>query len=138
VVRRCAWWSGLSALLISLLILLGRPWLFPLLSDLAPVQAVMREQGLWLVLLPLAAAPSYLLDGVFIGAGATRAMMVSMLLSVTLVYLPVWELTRPLGNHGLWLAFTLFNLSRGLILGGMFAWFSRRYRWLGPPSDLPG
>lgn len=138
VVRRCALWSGLSALVISLLILLGRPWLFPLLSDLPPVQVVMREQGLWLVLLPLAAAPSYLLDGVFIGAGATRAMMMSMLLSVALVYLPAWELARPWGNHGLWLAFTLFNLSRGLILGGVFAWFSYRDRWLGQPSGLPG
>jgi MATE family multidrug resistance protein len=131
VVLRCAYWSGLSALLISALILLGRPWLFPLLSNLPEVQAVMRAQGLWLVLLPLAAAPSYLLDGIFIGAGATRAMALSMLFCVLAVYLPAWELARPWGNHGLWLAFTLFNAARGLTLGAAFVWLSRRDRWMG-------
>lgn len=131
VVRRCAYWSGLSAVGISALIFVGRPWLFPLLSDLEQVQSVMRAQGLWLVLLPLAAAPSYLLDGIFIGAGATRAMALSMLGCVLLVYLPAWELARPWGNHGLWLAFTLFNAARGVTLGGAFFWLSRRDRWMG-------
>jgi MATE family multidrug resistance protein len=85
---------------------------------------------MWLVLLPLAAAPSYLLDGLFIGAGATREMMLSMVFSALAVYLPVWYVTQPLGNHGLWLAFTLFNVSRGLTMGATFLYFSRRDRWI--------
>ena len=137
VVRRCAFWSGLAAVVISLLILIARPWLFPLLSDIEAVQEVMRAQGLWLVMLPLAAAPSYLLDGVFIGVGATREMMLSMLFSALAVYLPVWYLTQGLQNNGLWLAFTLFNLSRGITLAGAYAWFSYRHRWFSPPPDQP-
>ena len=83
----------------------------------------------------LAAAPSYLLDGVFIGAGATREMMLSMLFCALLIYLPAWELSRDWGNHGLWFAFTLFNLARGITLGGAYWWFTRRRRWVGLAAD---
>jgi MATE family multidrug resistance protein len=100
VTRRCALWTAVAALLISLLILVGRPWLFPLLTSLPEVQAVMQAQGLWLVLLPLVSAPSYLLDGVFVGAGATRAMMITMVFSAAAVYLPSWFLSRGLANDG--------------------------------------
>ena len=129
VCRRCALWTGVSALAISLMILLGREWLYPLLTALQPVREVMRSHSLWLVLLPLVAAPSYLLDGLFIGAGATRAMMLTMVFSVLAIYLPVWWLTTGLGNHGLWLSFTLFNGARGASLGVVFAYFSRHHRW---------
>jgi MATE family multidrug resistance protein len=98
------------------------------------VRRVLDAQGLWLVLLPLVAAPSYLLDGLFIGAGRTRAMMLGMLVSVVAVYLPAWYLSRPLGNHGLWLAFTLFNAARGLTLAIAWVWLSRRGRWLDQPG----
>lgn len=130
VVRRCAWWSAVAAVLISLSILLAKPWLFPLLSDINAIRSVMGAQGIWLVLLPLAAAPSFLLDGVFIGAGATREMMLGMLFSALCVYLPVWSLAQPWGNHGLWLAFTLFMVARGITMGATYAWFSRRDRWV--------
>jgi MATE family multidrug resistance protein len=130
VSRRCALWTTGSALLISALILLNRGWLFPLLTDLPPVLAVMNAQGLWLVWLPLVAAPSYLLDGLFIGAGATRAMMLSMLFSAFCIYLPTWYLAADLGNHGLWLAFTLFNAARGVTMGLSYFYFSRQNRWL--------
>jgi MATE family multidrug resistance protein len=130
VSRRCALWTGVCALLISVLILLGRDSVFPLLTDLPPVLASMQAHGLWLVILPLVAAPSYLLDGLFIGAGATRAMMLSMLFSAFAVYLPVWYATTGLGNHGLWLAFTLFNGARGLSLSLSFTYFTRQHRWL--------
>jgi multidrug resistance protein, MATE family len=101
VTRRCALWSGAAAMVISGVILLGRPVLFPLLTDLPGVAAVMAAQGLWLVIMPMASAPSYLLDGVFVGAGATRAMMVTMVGSALGVYLPVWYVTQGMGNDGL-------------------------------------
>ncbi|EED32060.1 mate efflux family protein [gamma proteobacterium NOR5-3] len=129
VSRRCAVWTGVSALVISALILLGKPWLFPLLTGLPQVLAIMSTQGLWLVALPLIAAPSYLLDGLFIGAGATRAMMLSMLFSALLIYLPCYYATTGLGNQGLWLSFAVFNASRGITLAVTFVYFTRQRRW---------
>ena len=82
------------------------------------------------VLLPLVAAPSYLLDGVFIGSAATRYMMSTMLVSLLLVYLPLWYFTRDWGNHGLWLAFTAFNGARGITLYYCYRQLNRRDGWL--------
>ena len=115
--------------------MLGREAVFPLLSDLPAILGLMREHGFWLVLLPAIAAPSYLLDGLFIGAGATRIMMLSMLFSTCVVYLPAWYLAQPLGNNGLWLAFTLFNATRGITLGLAYWRFTRRDRWARPPGS---
>ncbi|MFK7829813.1 MAG: MATE family efflux transporter [Congregibacter sp.] len=133
--RRCALWTALATLVVSVTILISRNWLFPVLTDIPQVLAVMHAQGLWLVLLPLVAAPSYLLDGLFIGAGATGAMMSTMFFSTFLVYLPCWYLTTEMGNNGLWLAFTLFNLARSVSLGLIFWQLSRRQHWLRWESD---
>jgi MATE family multidrug resistance protein len=103
--------------------------IFALLTDLPTVTALLEEYIWWLVLLPLVAAPSYLLDGVFIGAARTRPMMVTMLISLLGVYLPCWHLTREMENHGLWLAFTLFNLSRGVTLGAWYWHLNKRQTW---------
>lgn len=130
VSRRCAFWTTVSALVISAIIMLGKPWLFPLLTGLPEVLGVMRAQGLWLVALPLIAAPSYLLDGLFIGAGATRAMMLTMVFSALFIYLPCWYATTSLGNQGLWLSFAVFNASRGITLALSFVYFTRRNRWI--------
>ncbi|MEO0435562.1 MAG: MATE family efflux transporter [Pseudomonadota bacterium] len=125
----CGSWIAGTAVLISASIGIALPWLFPYLSDLAAVQEVFAAQGWWLVLLPLVAAPSYFLDGVFIGAGATQEMMLCMLFSVFAVYLPCWWLTQPLENTGLWLAFTAFNASRAASMGLVFARFTLRDQW---------
>lgn len=132
-VHRCGFWCALTALLLSGIFLFGQGLLFELLTDLAPLRALMHEHALWLVLMPLAAGPSYLLDGVFIGSAETRQMMTTMLVSALLVYLPAWYLTRPWGNHGLWLAFLLFNGARGLTL--YICYRRRSHRgWVGENS----
>jgi len=68
----------------------------------------------WLVLSPIISVWSYLYDGVFVGVTRSRAMRDIMLVSTLLIFLPSWYLFQPLGNHGLWLAFTVFMLSRGI------------------------
>lgn len=130
VVTRCALWSAAGASIISLAVALAQPVLLPLLSDIDGVRQILADVHVWLILLPLLAAPSYLLDGVFIGAAETRPLMTTMLFSALLVYLPVWYLTRGFGNHGLWLAFALFNAARGVSLAWVFWRFSRGGRWL--------
>jgi len=130
-VGRCALWSAASAGAMSLFFLLFHTPLFAMLTNLTEVRLLMSNYYLWLVLLPLVAAPSYLLDGVFIGSAETRYMMTTMLFSVLLVYLPAWYLGRGWGNHGLWLAFTLFNASRGITLYYYYRQLTARGAWLG-------
>jgi MATE family multidrug resistance protein len=54
---------------------------------------------------------SYVFDGIYIGATWTRAMLATMAAAFGLYGL-LLLVTGPLGNHGLWLAFTLFLVGR--------------------------
>jgi MATE family multidrug resistance protein len=65
----------------------------------------------WAVLLPVIGVTSYVFDGIYIGAIWTRALLVTMVVAF-LVYGALLLVTGPLGNHGLWLALSLFLLVR--------------------------
>ena len=67
-------------------------------------------------------------------------MMVIMVGSTALVFVPTWFGASSLGNHGLWLAFTAFMLDRGI---GMHVWFRRminssEFAPDKPTTELPG
>ena len=129
-VKRCTLWTMVAALVMSLAFLILQVPLIHTLTGIDSVRELMAQFFPWLIALPLVAAPSYLLDGVFIGAAETRYMMSTMLISVFLAYLPLWVLFGPYGNHGLWLAFTGFNLARGM---GLYYWYRHlclEGRWL--------
>ncbi len=129
-VRKCAYWTAGSAVLVSLVFLLFTAQLFSVLTDLPGLQDLMLRYQWWLIVLPLIAAPSYLLDGIFIGTTETRAMMYTMLFSTLFVYLPVFYLTRAWGNHGLWFAFALFNGMRGISLQLCYWYLGTSGGWL--------
>ena len=65
----------------------------------------------WAVVLPLLGVSSYVFDGVYIGATWTRAMLLTMAIAFA-IYGVLLLVTGPLGNHGLWLAFSLFLVVR--------------------------
>ncbi|NND38847.1 MAG: MATE family efflux transporter [Pseudomonadales bacterium] len=115
-VRACAKWSLLAALAFALVYsALGAP-LVRLFSDVEPVLLAALRDRWWIVPITLLGATAYLMDGVCIGAGKTRAMHYSMWFSTAVVFLPAWWLARPLGNDGLWLAYFLFVIARGATL----------------------
>lgn len=69
----------------------------------------------WIIFLPIIATPSYIWDGVYIGLTASRAMRNTMVIA-TLFYMGLhFLLVKPLGNHGMWLAFCIFMGARGLL-----------------------
>jgi MATE family multidrug resistance protein len=84
--------------------------------------AVRAEAGQYLpfaALVPLLGMPSWLLDGVFIGATAGRALRVAALIAAAL-YLALDLALRPLGNLGVWLAFSASYVLRAGALGWHF------------------
>lgn len=113
--------STLSAVAIAFtmtsLLWLCQPAAIWLMTDIAAVKEEINRYYFWLCLMPITGVWCYLLDGIFIGAGKTRALRNWMLVSVLLVFLPCWWLFQNLGNHGLWLAFIIFHLARGMSLG---------------------
>ena len=116
-------WSLYVAALFAFVFWLGGGLLIRLLTDLDEVRAAALTYLPWLIVSPLVSVWSYLYDGVFVGATQARAMRDIMLVSAVVVFLPSWYLLKPLGNHGLWLAFICFMAARAI---GMHAYY--RYR----------
>lgn len=116
--------------MITLLLLLGRDLIVYQYSSIEAVQRELTQYFYWLLALPLAAVWCYLFDGVFIGAAQTKAMRNSMVACTLLVFLPLWYVSQGMGNHGLWMAFLVFNAFRGLTLGVYYWVYSRRGVWV--------
>lgn len=93
----------------------GGQFLLSLLTDQTGVVALASRYLGWIALLPLVAMPGFLLDGVFVGATATRYMLLAAAGSAVVFFLVFFGLFGPLGNHALWFAFVLYMFSRGLI-----------------------
>lgn len=118
VIRRVFVWGLAGGLLFALAYLLAGEPLLSLMTNQADVIAAARPYVIWMSLISLAGAVAFLYDGVYVGLTATRTMRNTMIVAVLLVFLPAYYLTRSAwGNHGLWFAFTLFMLARGVFLG---------------------
>ncbi|MEQ8206969.1 MAG: MATE family efflux transporter [Woeseia sp.] len=116
-------WSLATAVAFSALYALAGPLFIRILTDLPEVRETAIRYLPWMVLSPIVSVWSFLYDGVFVGATRAREMRDIMLASALLIFLPSWYLLQPLGNHGLWLAFTLFMAGRGI---GMHYYYERR------------
>jgi MATE family multidrug resistance protein len=119
--KTLAWSLGLAAV-FSVLYLVGGRYMIGLLTSIDTVRRYAGAYLPWLVLSPLVSVWSFLYDGVYVGATRSREMRIVMMSSAFFVFLPVWYVAQPLGNHGLWLAFMAFMAARGL---GMWWWFGR-------------
>ncbi|TFH85818.1 MATE family efflux transporter [Billgrantia azerbaijanica] len=131
-VRGAAAFSLVTATAAALAFAAGGEWLIAALTGLPEVRATAADYLPWMVAMPLIAVWSYLLDGVFIGATATREMRNSIFAGLA-AYLPAWWLTQALlpgslTNHGLWFAFTLFTAVRSATLAAYYRHY-RRHRW---------
>ena len=100
----------------------------PILASFAATPEVARvaqSQAIWLVIIPYAGVASFVLDGVFVGASWTRAMLISMIGASTTFALSLW-LTWPLGNAGLWGSFVVFLAVRAGLQAAMMPQLTQR------------
>ncbi|KJV49115.1 damage-inducible protein [Pantoea sp. BL1] len=115
--------AGIVALAFAAIYAVTGPQIVALLTSLEPLREMADRYLGWQVILPLIGVWCYLLDGMFIGATRGREMRNSMVMAAVGYGLAL--LTLPwLGNHGLWLAVTVFLALRGLTL-----WWMWRRHW---------
>lgn len=110
-------WGIGGAALLALAFGLAGPRLIDLMATAPEVREAARHYLGWLVVAPLIGVTSWMYDGIYIGATATRAMRNAMILCVGLYAVAVAILLPPFGNHGLWAALMVLNLLRGVTLG---------------------
>lgn len=121
-VRGTLGWSVLFGFTFTAVFAVAGTGLVSLLTDLDSVRQAAEGYLPWLILSPLVSLWSFAYDGIFIGATRAREMRDAMVFSTLVIFLPACYLFRGWGNHGLWLAFILFMLSRAVTM----AWLWRR------------
>ena len=110
------WGTGISVF-FTLLYLLGGNAIFRVLTNNPDVIANARPYFFWVIMVPLVSFSAFLWDGIYIGATAGKQMRNAMLISTLGVFFPVYILAgKIMGNHGLWFAFILFMLARGITM----------------------
>lgn len=113
MVRANLLWGGVLGLGIAAVYWLAGAQFAASFSTDAEVRVAAARYMPWVALLPIAGFASFVLDGVFVGAGWTRAMLGTMFAAIA-VYLALLWIDTGLGNDGLWLAFTLFFVARAV------------------------
>ena len=113
-VRRLFRWGwGVAALFTLAYLLLGKPFL-SILTDDAKVLDVAQVYQPWTLLFPLCGMAAFIWDGIYIGATATKGMLISMASGMVMFFLLYFTLVPVWGNHGLWIAFVIYLATRGI------------------------
>lgn len=116
VVKIALFWTGLFALTYSALFAIAGDLLIGLLTDIPEVVFSTEQYVHWMIILPILGCWCYLFDGVFVGLMKAKVMRNSMIIATFGCFFPMWWLLQGFGNHGLWAAFSVFLLVRGLSL----------------------
>ena len=126
-VRNLFIWCGSVALFFSLSYTFAGDYILGILTDDAEVIAHAMIYMDWTIAIPLVGFTAFLWDGIFIGATATRPMLITVFFS-SLVFFGVYYLPHamelcglpsptwmPVTNHRLWLAFCLYLAVRSIV-----------------------
>lgn len=116
VVKLLFFWGAALALGFTVLYLPGVNFILKILTSQTDVIHSAQPYLAWVIMVPLASFASFIWDGIYIGATASKAMRNTLLLSAFVVFAPVFYFLNPhFGNHALWMAMLLFMFSRGVI-----------------------
>lgn len=111
-----AWAVGASVLL-ACVFAIGGGTIIDIMTTAPEVRIAAREFLPWMVPAPLLGVAAWMLDGIFIGATRSQDMRNMMIVSFVIYVVCVVALVPPYQNHGLWLAFNIAFVARGVTLG---------------------
>ncbi len=109
-------WGLAGGVLLMAVFLLFGPAIIDIMTTAPDVRAEAKSYLWWMVIFPTIGLPSWMFDGIFLGATRTRDMRVAMLQSTAVYVVVLAVLVTTMGNHGLWAALTIFNIVRALTL----------------------
>lgn len=114
-VKYLFYWGVGLALAFTIVYLGGVNSILKLLTSQSGIIDAAKPFLFWVVLIPGASFASFIWDGIYIGATASKAMRNALLASTFFVFAPVYYFLNPVWeNHALWLGMISFMLARGL------------------------
>lgn len=109
------WGLAGGVLLMAVFLIFGSA-IIDIMTTAPDVRAEAKSYLWWMIIFPIIGLPSWMFDGIFIGATHTRDMRVAMLQSTAVYVAVLFVLVPTLGNHGLWAALMIFTIVRALTL----------------------
>lgn len=97
------WWRDIFMLLVS-----------SDSGDIDALLAVAEQYIIWIIIIPIASAMPFVMDGIMVGATRSRIMRNSMIGASACYFIILYGLGWLIGNNALWLAFTMYMFLRGL------------------------
>ena len=117
LIRLSFYWGFGCSLIFTITYLCAGENIFRSLTNNSNIISNAKPYFYWISIIPVVSFAAFLWDGIYIGATAGKAMRNSMLISSLLVFFPAYFILRGyVGNHGLWIAFILFMISRTITL----------------------
>jgi MATE family multidrug resistance protein len=114
VVRNLFLWGGGLTVVFSSIYYFGNDFILGMLTNQPAIIDATAPFLPWVVAIPIMSTASYIWDGIYIGATASRGMLYSMLGATILFYPLYFLLVGHMGNHALWLAMIMFMAGRGI------------------------
>lgn len=88
-----------------------------IISNNPDILSQIKPYYIYMTIIPVITFAAFIWDGIYIGATASKAIRNTMIISSIFIFIPIWYfLTPSLGNHGLWIAFLCFMITRGLVM----------------------
>ncbi len=109
-------WTAGFVVVLTLLLVLFKHQLVLLFTTLPNLVTLYLDMSPWLIIFPLAAGFGLTFYGIFTGTGTTRPVRNSTFFTMVLFLITQYIGVEYWGNHGLWLAFTLFYVGRFVFL----------------------
>ncbi|MEO0344243.1 MAG: MATE family efflux transporter [Pseudomonadota bacterium] len=110
-------WGMAVAAFVAFVFLIGGWPFIQLMTTSEDVRAMAWVFLPWMIAAPFIGGPSWMLDGIFIGATRGKDMRNMMILSALIYAFSVALLMPLFGNNGLWAALLIFFAARGVTLG---------------------
>ena len=114
--RICMQWGFGGAAVMAFCFALTGGLIIDLMTTAPDVRIEARWYLGWLVAAPLIGVASWIYDGIFIGALQTREILRAMMVSVAVYAVALVVLIPVMGNHGLWAALMVLNITRGITM----------------------
>ncbi|WP_347553172.1 MATE family efflux transporter (plasmid) [Pseudalkalibacillus hwajinpoensis] len=111
-----AQWGFASAILLSLSVFIFGESIVSLFTTITEVKAVSEDFLVWMLVFPIVGFWGLQLEGIFSGATEAKSIRDSIALALIVFIMALWLFIPLYQNHGLWLAFIAFSLSRSLFL----------------------
>ena len=121
-------WAVAASLVYTLIFWIAGDAIVTVLTDLEEVRALSRDLMPLLVIMPIISVWCFQMDGVFIGATAAAAMMVTMGIAFGIYMLILYPMSNAWGLRGLWGAILVFMAVRGI---SQLIWYPILERRLG-------